>query len=364
MQRGDEKKKWMSARRGGGVEVAVLSFPRMSTRVSKKARTAASQPWDWRITISTPQTFKTFLTIVYRVLSQCPFQLVKAGSFCGVRVDSMDSSMSCMIKASYECEIESNVELTNESFCVVTATFNTLLKDVQPSHILTLTRYSNSGDLTITASDRNDGTTHSTCTLTLLDEESNGNQLRMQDITFDYMVEMDLARLKSYCKKAADINSTHIEFKLDEPEGVEDAQHVLFSVCARSDTASFIHTHQSVTSASASASAGGGGVAGEGAGEDGVHYTRRAVPVMDGSLGMGGADGGGAVAAPLPVCEWVKERYNEVFSTTYLNLVLKSMDRQTVQLYMRPELPLVLRYGLGNDLSHILVILAPKVRDE
>jgi hypothetical protein len=57
------------------------------------------------------------------------------------------------------------------------------------------------------------------------------------------------------------------------------------------------------------------------------------------------------------------EQYNEVFSTTYLNSVLKSMDRQTVQLYMSKSLPLVIRYSLGNDFSHVQVILAPKIRD-
>jgi len=40
------------------------------------------------------------------------------------------------------------------------------------------------------------------------------------------------------------------------------------------------------------------------------------------------------------------------------------MDRQTVQLFMSKQLPLVVRYGLGNDFSHVQVILAPRVRDE
>lgn len=310
------------------------------------------RPFDWRVTISTPQTFKTFLMIVYRVLTQCPFQLVKSQGFTGLRVDSIDSTMSCMIKASYECEVESAAELTNESFCVITATFNTLLKDVQPTHILTLTRYSDSGDLTMVAFSREDGSIRSTCTLALMDEDANVNRYRMQAITYSYMVEMDLGRLKSYCKMAQDLDCTHMVFKLEEPDE-KDAQrgasHLFFSVGAKSDGSSFTKTHLSRTSVVPAAE--------QNTGEEGVSYTLRAIPTVDGM-----ADGEGAAVEYEP--ERLVERYNEIYSTTYLNLVLKSMDRQTVQLYMCDKLPLLIRYGLGNDFSHVQVILAPKIRDD
>jgi len=330
----------------------------MSEPATKKVR--GPKQWDWRITISTPQTFKTFLTIVYRVLVQCPFVLVKSSTFSGLRVDSMDSSMSCMIKASYECEIESNVDLSAESFCVLTATFNTLLKDVQPGHILTLTRYAGSGDLTMTSYNKDDGTNRSTCTLTLLEEEGSGQELRMQDITYSYMVEIDLAKLKSYCKTAADINSTHVEFRLEEPQdggdGVEEAKgersglkHLFFSVGASSDAASFTKTHHSVTS-HVDPSSGSGGA------DEEVQYMMRAVPIVEGQEGYAGE------TVDYDAVRLV-EQYNEVFSTTYLNSVLKSMDRQTVQLYMSRSLPLVIRYSLGNVFSQVKVIRAPKIRD-
>lgn len=310
---------------------------------SKKVR--MPKEWDWRITISTPQTFKSFLTIVYRVLVQCPFTLIKSETFCGLRVDSMDSSMSCMIKASYECDIETRVDITGESFCVLTNTLNTLLKDVQPGHILTLTRYADSGSLTLTSFNKDDRSNHSTCTLTLLEDEHSGQELRMQDITYSYMVEMDLAKLKSYCKTAQDINSTHVEFRLEEPEDASEVKHLFFSVHASSDEASFTKTHHSITSAPVSE-----------VGEE-MQYQMRAVPILEGQEGYN--------RASLVDIDTVRlvEQYNEVFSTTYLNSVLKSMDRQTVQLYMSKSLPLVIRYSLGNDFSHVQVILAPKIRD-
>lgn len=317
--------------------------------LAKRRRLA--RPYDWRITIATPQTFKTFLVIIYRVLSQCPFQLFKSDAFTGVRVESMDSSMVCMIKASYECDIEVSpgVDLSTDGyFCVVTDTFNTLLKDVQAGHVLTLTRYSDAADLALESYARDESSNRSTATLTLIDEEYSGDRLRMQDIQYEYMVEMNLARLKSYCKMAGDINSSHMEFKI-EVARVEDApeeegmQHLLFTVGASSDVATFAKTHHSTVALMP--------VSGDKeSGDTGVKYTMQPVAT-------GGEEEDAEVVA-------TREVYNEVFSTTYLNLVLKSMDRQTVQLFMSPARPLVVKYSLGNDLSHVQVILAARARDE
>lgn len=293
---------------------------------------------DWKITILTPQTFKTFLVIICRVLTHCPFQLFKSDTFTGLRVDSMDSSMVCMIKASYECEIESNVSLTGENFSVVTATFSTLLKDVQTGHILTLTRFADSSDLTVNSYSRDNENNRSTSTLNIIDEECNAENLRMPDITYQYMVEMDLPRFKSYCKMAHDIDSSHMEFQIDEPiapEGAGDGlRDLFFSIGAASDVATFQKVHFSTARTQS--------------GTANVQFYIKSVSE--------------------DLCEEenelpLEQKYSEIFSTAYLNSVLKSMDRQTVQLYMSKSLPLVIRYSLGNDQSHIQVILAPRLRD-
>ena len=304
---------------------------------------------DWKITILTPQTFKTFLVIICRVLNQCPFQLFKSGAFTGLRVDSMDSGMVCMIKASYECEIDSNVDLTGESFSVVATTFSTLLKDVQTGHILTLTRFADSSDLTVNSYSRDNENNRSTSTLNIIDEECNADNLRMPDITYQYMVEMDLARFKSYCKMAHDIDSSHMEFKIDEPIHVPCSgspaaaaaaapgfvQDLFFTIGAASDVATFQKVHYSNAHA-----------------HDGAANVQFHIKSVSEDLCEEETE--------LPL----QQKYSEIFSTVYLNSVLKSMDRQTVQLYMSKSLPLVIKYSLGNDQSHIQVILAPRLREE
>lgn len=316
-------------------------------------KTYKGRVFDWKITILTPQTFKTFLVIIYRVLTQCPFQLFKSEHFTGLRVDSMDASMVCMIKASYECEIETNVDLTRESFAVVTDTFSTLLKDVQPGNILTLTRYEGAGDLTVTSYARENEHNRSHCTLSILNEESNAEHLRMQDITYRYMVEMDLAKLKSYCKMAQDINSSYMEFRIEEPpspsssslQSESSSSSLYFTIGAASEVATFQKVHHSLTEvASSTTSTGDSAVT-----EIQFFITR--------PNGDGGDDGASAAAA-------LALKYKEIFSTSYLNNVLKNMDRQTVQLYMSASLPLVIKYSLGNDQSHIQVVLAPRIKDD
>lgn len=321
-----------------------------------RAQGQASKPFDWRVTIATPQTFKTSVTIMCRILSQCSFQLIKTSSFTGLRVDSMDSSMVCMIKASYECEIESNVEMKQEMFCVDTKQLNTLLKDVQPGHILTLTRFAEEDDLTLDSYARDDCSNRFTCTLSILDDDP--KVPRMQPITYDFMVEMDLARLKSYCKMAQELNSSHMEFKILEPPASSSAQrHFYFLVGATGDSGnSFKRIFHSAVASEPDEHERQPEEHGR------AHVTIRAVSTAD--FGAAARESPSAPVDFAAVQHTFDAKYCEVFSTNYLNTVLKSMDRQTVQLFMSEKLPLVIKYGLGNDFSHVQVILAPRLRDE
>jgi hypothetical protein len=335
-----------TAQPAASCEPATHDAPPRALVVPKRRR---GRQIDWEITILTPQTFKTFLFIIYRVLVHCPFQLLKTETFTGLRVDSMDATMVCMIKASYECEIETYVDLAMESFTITTETFSTLLKDVQTGHILTLTRYSDSADLTVNSYARDDRSNQSTCTLAILDEECTSQELRMPDITYNYMVEMELSKLKSYCKIAHEINSSHMEFRIDEPvhAGSEATTELFFTVGASSEVATYKKVHYSTTRSEV--------------GSASVQFYIKSVSSENDEEMDGGANTKRMQQEDEP--ERVN-KYNEIFSTNYLNLVLKSMDRQTVQLYMSKSLPLVIKYSLGNDQSHIQVILAPRLREE
>jgi hypothetical protein len=162
------------------------------------------------------------------------------------------------------------------------------------------------------------------------------------------MVEMELSKLKSYCKIAHEINSSHMEFRIDEPVNADNeaTTELFFTVGASSEVATYKKVHYSTTRSEV--------------GSASVQFYIKSVTSENDEEGDGG---------PNKRMQQEDEpervnKYNEIFSTNYLNLVLKSMDRQTVQLYMSKSLPLVIKYSLGNDQSHIQVILAPRLREE
>ena len=53
--------------------------------------------------------------------------------------------------------------------------------------------------------------------------------------------------------------------------------------------------------------------------------------------------------------------YEENFSAEFLNLVMKSMEKQTIYMTLAPDRPLILHYNLGAYKSFIRFVLAPKV---
>ena len=52
------------------------------------------------------------------------------------------------------------------------------------------------------------------------------------------------------------------------------------------------------------------------------------------------------------------------FSASYLNLFLKSMERQIITMKLSQDRPLLVHYPLGADKSYICFVLAPKTAEE
>jgi hypothetical protein len=319
-----------------------LNLPMSQNTQETKRRRTSTKPFDWRVTISTPQTFKTLLAIVQPTVAHVPFQVcmnntetTPGASFTGLRMDAMNNSHVCMVKTAYECQVETSTTLRNESFCVETDTFMTLMRDVQASHVVELIRYTDSVELTIQTYERADSNNWSISTIQMVDEDADFNELDMWSLTFNYVVEIELERLKEVCRIIHAIRGNVIEFKVEEPseqESKDGERHHYFTIAAENEGASTRKIHHSST-----VSDGG----------------PDAIKVLRGNQVEGDDEERGEMV----------ERYSGTFPAMYLNGVLKSMDRQTVQLYLGPGLPLVLHYGLGGDTSYIKIILAARLAD-
>lgn len=293
--------------------------------------------YDWKITLSTPQTFKTLLAIVEPTVTNVPFKVCMdlsegpGAPFNGLRLDAMNSSNVCMVKAAYECDVAVSTVLMNEMFCVDTAMLRNLLRDVQASHEVELIRHTGSDSVTIRTHDQNDPTNWSISTIQLMDVEFANFNLDMFDITFKYVVEIELERLKHVCRMVNSIRSGTIEFRVYEPE-VSDGHHY-FSVMANGEGATIQKVHRSSAVM-----------------HDGLEHI---MVVNDSQVSVDAVD-----------VDDLTEKYKGLFSIAYMNGVLKSMDRQTIQLYLGQDRPLVMHYGLGNDLSYIKIILAARESDQ
>lgn len=302
---------------------------------SKRPHT--ERPFDWKLTLSTPQTFKTLLSIVEPTVSNVPFQVCmdddddgEGAGFTGLRMDAMNSSKVCMVKTAYRCQVEVSTVLCNPSFCVKTDLLKNMLRDVDASHVVEIIRYRGSDKLAILgySADSNDMSDSELC---MLHDDTDIHELDMFNLTFNYVVEIELDRLKKVCHIATSINSSVVEFSVGTPVG-KDSDHY-FTIRAE----------------------------GEGCSVSKVYHGKTAQPEGGEqrlSVGSGAATTGG--------CEGRHELVNHfkgAFPTVYLSGVLKSMERQTIQLYMNPGMPLVLHYGLGDEMSYIKIVLAPRVSD-
>jgi hypothetical protein len=307
----------------------------MSGPPTKKTK----RSFDWKLVLSTPQTFKTLLNTVHPTVENVTFQVCmeeeddKGGkSFSGIRIDAINSSKVCLIKVAYECDVTASSELRNEWFSIDVALLKKLLKRVQPSNVIEMTMYTDGASVEVKINDREDRNNWSVSTIQLMEDSSQGNDYDIVNMTFNHVIEMDLDRLKQTCDLVDKIGSTEIEFCIEEPEEQPDSEHHnFFTISAQ----------------------------GEGASTRKIHHTKR---ISDREN-------------PEEICVCVVtnpdndidydaiklvQKYSGSFPNVYMNGVLKSMERQTIQLYFGEGLPLVMHYGLGNDTSYVKVILALK----
>jgi len=308
-------------------------------QTSNKRRKGSGKSFDWKLVMPTPQTFKTLLNIVEPTVSNVTFQVCNGDDetpvddgkpFSGIRIDAINTSRVCLIKVAYECDVSVSDELRNEWFCIDISLLKKILKKVQASNVIELTRYTDSASVEVRIHDRDDKNNWSVSTVQLVDDTSECSNFDIVNMTFNNVVEIDLDRLKETCDLVDKIGSSVIEFSVEEPQNQPDnAHHNFFLIKAQ----------------------------GEGCTTQKIHHTVR---ISDDSVAhiKVVSDPGTTVAYDEDV---MVTKYRGVFPIGYLNGVLKSMDRQTIQLYLGTDLPLVMSYGLGGDSSYIKIILA--VRD-
>ena len=309
------------------LQVEQVESEASAERASKRAKVQFREV-EYTLTINSPHSFKSACDIVSNVLINTHFHVVSTPTFSGLRIDSVDPGCVCMVKARFACTVElAKGQSADHHFCVRMKTLNTLLKHISAQHVLQIVKYADSPHILLRAFDKKDETSNIEFTLKTINEKC--EDLGLFNMDSKYTVEIDLSMFKSICKMCKDIKAPVVQFKISVRPGEPD---LYFNLSSEGDEAILNYTFHSTSDESTD-------------GKDVIIHAK---------------------SRPLqhqPKEEDLQVVYQERFSADFLNLFMKSMEKQTIYMTVAPDRPLILHYNLGAYKSYIRFVLAPKVSE-
>lgn len=293
---------------------------------------------------STP--FKDLVELIHPVLENINFQVVdrtmKTGQrFRGIVVNSMDTKKVSMIVARLRADDIFPEVFPDQEFCVSSENFSNLIKTIKKGCCLEIKRTKSSDNIKIRGYNPNRRNRESHITVPTLDKAEEAPQLNMID--YKFIVDMDLQVLRNMTRVAqnSSVNASNIKFQIYEGTD-ESGDNKITKVCVSLDggpgNPSLTETFRSQTKWNRQ------------------NADQTVITTSDSMSDDKDQDDDSRLKLVL----------DEKFSTKYLHLFLKSMDRQTITLRMSPSRPLVILYQLdgGENVGYCNFILAPAVPDE
>lgn len=305
----------------------------MTDSINKKQK--LNNEVEWKITFDQTQGLRTLVDVVGNILNRVNFRIMhdtKKNTFF-LCIDSIDPQHVCMIQARLSCEKIYNLK-GDESFCVDTNILNTLLKNVPAHYSLDLVKNTSSPDIHMRTYESlsNSHETHYILSTLVDDSES----MQLTDMEYKYTIEIDLGTLRQIVKMSQALRANHIEFSVKEPyDSTKNVSRTTFSIASRGDACQE-HRFNSATVT-----------------EPGNESQTCIIRAATDSTGP-----------EIDDSEQLEKKYNDAFSTQYLNYFLKSMERQIITMKLSQDKPLILHYPLGADRSYICFVLAPKTNDD
>ena len=324
--------------------------------------------FDWHICITQSGTFRRLVGIVSKVLTalNCRLKSTNDGSddFSGILIDAVDNACVCMIKARFECTISGanypgGPNINDQTFCVDAQAFEKLLTSVESKHQLEL--YCARGSANISGVITDPDAPNDPISFELSTRIDDSERITMDNLHSTYGMDISLSHLKSICNLAVDpVGAEYMCITIEAPACglVNGVQHSFITLSAKGDTSvtrrrfhsmsspqsdSSSTTTTTTTATTTSANTTCSSVL--------ATTTTPAIHIKTSSPDSAQTDVG-----PLTTL------YSDEFPVKYLISVLKKMDRGTVNLGLCKDTPMIMRYALGDEQSHIRVILAPKAK--
>lgn len=270
-----------------------------------------------------PNILKSMVDIGKDVFKELTFEICKTPEFSGINIKSIDTKQVCMINSRVECDVNINDECrecNKISFCIKLNTFHTCLKSFPCNHNIRLEMFKGSSDIFMRsfsseALSNNTGEEIKLQIATLLDTQDSIGDIGMLD--YEYFIDIELSAIKRVAKICKD-------FK---------AEDICFEIIEELDGETFFAIRAS--------------------GDDVSNFEQRFASLGDSKRGITNDKKSTTCTPSKVIC-------SEKYSTEYINMFLKSMDKNTISIKLSNNKPLLLNYMLDSEKSMICFILAPR----
>lgn len=290
--------------------------------------------------------FEELVRLVSPVLENIPFKVVsknmKSGErFNGICVNSMDNKKVTMIVARITADelIHSGDEDNYEStFCVSSSTLSAFSK-LLTQNFLEIKKEKDKSSIEIRSFNFEKDNLETKFSIPTLDKEEPVEHLNTMN--YEFVADMDLPMLKKFTSAAQNPNINAQNLGLQIYEGfTENKENKVNKVCVNLDS---------------------------GPGNPTINYTFRTVTnwdhkensrvVISTSESLENSESFNNIPMKL--------KFDEIFSSKYLNIFLKAMEGTTVTLKLSPGKPMVLVYpfGDGEGRDHCHFIIAPSLKE-
>jgi hypothetical protein len=293
----------------------------------KKAKCEPS-PERWKLTFDHTQALRTLMDVISNIIGRVQIQIYNTEDFQGIHIESIDSKRVCLIVAKLNCVVEMDGDHTT-GVCIDTTTMSTCLKSIGTHYSVDIESVK-SDEVTMRSYEMisNNYTTMFRLPTLVHDADT----VKLNDLSYEYTIEIDLLTLRGIVKNCLALKGEYVTLKVEEPSTKGRRRYTTLSIISEGN-AQQEHVFHSTTECESN--------------EDGcVIKTMNDVTDTHSQMGK------------------LEVKYEETFSASYLNLFMKSMERQMISMRLSPQKPLILNYPLGIEKSSICFVLAPRTKEE
>lgn len=283
---------------------------------------------EWSITFDQVQSLQKLMEVISNVLLNVTMTIkLDDKRTPRIEIDSVDPKKVCMVMARLDASSSVNLgaDISLPSFCVKSKALLTCLGSCPSHYSIDITKFPDSSDIILKSYETlSNSHVYEARIKTIVDDSE--ETYKLKNLTFKYVIEMDLHMLRGIVKSANSLSSEDIRFQVLEPKTTQ--------------------TQRKITAFKLSAEGG-----------DDATPANVFVSEVDADSNVIRTEEN--IQAEIDMEDMIV-RYDHRFSTQYLNYFFKSMERQNLTMKLSEDRPLVIDYPLGKDGSYITFVLAAR----